>query len=939
MKCSKYIIFLSVFIFTASTAVQAQQGSISGVVIDKETRETIIGVTVKIEGTTFGAATDFDGRYIIRNVNAGTYTLVFSYIGYNTFTLTNVEVHPGERLILDVILEEGATELDAISVVAFRETNSIEAVILEVQKSTQVVSGVSSQQISRTQDSNAAQVMQRVPGITIVESRFVMIRGLSERYNNVMINNAMAPSTEVDKRTFSFDLISSGSLDRMMIYKSGSADLPGDFAGGVIKLYTIDNVETSFTKIDIGVGYRAGTTGRDYYQSRGSNTDFLGFDSGYRTLPSAFPDTRTLQNSARNAQLRIDAAHSLPNNFLPTRDVALGDQSVGITIGRNFQGAKRDFSNITTINYSTGYQYYERDFFRYFEWEDRSQPILKRFEFRDDTYQKDNKLSVMTNWKVRLNSRNFISFKNLFNQIGENETIIRNGVDFIQRPDDQLRNYLLGYRSRTIYTGQLEGVHDLDELNNIRWVLGGSLLRESEPDMRRFRTFRSNTEPEANFSMQMPPSSNLFDTGRYYGNMTEYSINQGLDFTSLELLPSFVSKFKTGYMIDYRNRDFSSRYLSYLYPGFFDPTVREDLIRLPLDEIFSTENVRTEDGFVIEEGTRPLDSYLASSFTASAYVNTEIPLNRMLIIAGLRTEYNIQTLDTQDDFENINIKNPILSILPFLNATYSFSDKTQLRMAYGRTVNRPEFRELAPFVFYDYKLDAGRFGNPNLKHATIDNVDLRLELYPRVGETISIGGFFKYFDNPIENKTTVTTESPQFGYINADFAFSYGVELELRKSLQGVTNSAFLDRFSINANGSLIFTEVDLGDIAVAQDKIRSLQGQSPYMVNAALYYDDQKNGFGTNVVYNIIGPRIFSVGDVLFPTIYEMPRNSIDLTVSKKLSSQSILKLGITDLLNAPYRFYEDSDRNNKIDENRDNPIFTYKKGQLINFTFSYRF
>lgn len=932
--------FLLLFIILLSPALmqaQTTSGSIYGVVIDAETKETVIGAYVLIKDLGIGGVTDFDGNYSIRNVPVGKHIVTVSYVGYNTITLTDVMMEAGQRLKLDLLLERGNAELDEVTIVAFRQNSTIESVISEIRRVPQVVVGVSNQQIARSQDNTAAQVMRRVPGITIVENRFVMIRGLSERYNNVMINNVSAPSTEVDKRTFSFDLISSGSLDKMLIYKSGTPDLPGDFAGGVIKLYTVDDVERTFAKVNFGLGYRHGTTGKDYFQSQGSKTDFLGFDGGFRRLPSGFPTSNTLQNSPRNSSIRIDAAHSLANNFVPEKRTFWADQSMGVTFGTSKTLGERLITNITSVGYSTGYQTFNREFKRYFEWTDESQDILQRFAYQDMTYQKDNKINLMSNWKFRLDRYNTLSFKNLFNQIGENETIIRDGSDFIQRPGDDLRNYLLGYRSRSIYNGQLEGTHMLGGgPHSLSWVAGGSYLREEEPDLRRFRTFRPRIGDDP-FMMQMPPSSNLFDTGRYYGELNEYSLNHGLDYTFAGT--SWFSTVKAGYVIDWRDRSFNSRYMSYLYPGFFDPTVRETLIRLPLNEIFSKDNVKNLNGFVLEEGTRPIDSYTASTLTNAAYVSTQIPLDKLTLIGGVRVEYNIMSMNSRDDFEVLAVRNPMLSLMPFLNTTYQASERTQIRLAYGRTVNRPEFRELAPFVFYDYKLDGGRVGNPDLNNATIDNVDLRFERYPRLGETITLGFFYKYFNNPIENKTIVTTETPFFGYLNADFAYSYGVEVEIRKSMQGLTGSAFLDRFAINANASLIYTKVDLGGEAAAESQTRPLQGQSPYILNAALYYDDAKNGLIGNLAYNVVGPRIYSVGDVLYPTIYEMPRHSLDLTLTQKVSRNMSAKFGITDILNAPYRFYQDSNRDSKVDVNNDHPISTYTRGRAMSLSVSYDF
>lgn len=931
----KFLAVLLIAFTFLTAAASAQTGILQGVVLDEDTGEQVAGATVMIRELGIGTATDFDGRYILRNIPVGLHNVITSYVGFNTVTVEDVEIISGERTTLDFSISMSKSELDEVVVTAFRDVSSISSVIFDVRYSTQVANGVSRQQIALTQDGNAAQVAQRVPGITITENRFIFIRGLSERYNNVMINNSIAPSTEVDKRTFSFDLISSGSLDRMMVYKSGSPDLPGDFAGGVIKLYTIDQLGDNYLKIDVGSGFRAGTTGQSYIQSSGSSTDILGFDSGFRRLPSGFPDSETLQSSARNSDVRINGAHMLPNNFKPVESIAMPDYSLGISIGSNSTLAGRPLTNVTNFNYSSGYEIHTKQFLRYFEWVDQEQPVLTRFSFNDRYFSRENKFSVMTNWKLRLNQNDYLSFKNLFNQIGDNETIIRDGVDFIQRPDDALRNYMYGYRSRSIYSGQFEGYHQVGGSNSVLWNVGGSLLYEDEPDLRRFRTFRSNGNESDPFVMQMPPSSNLFDTGRYYGNLLEYSLNHSLDYS---INPGMrFNKIKTGYMIDYRDREFSSRYISYLYPGFFDPTTREELIRQPLDTIFSDENIRNLDGFVIEEGTRPIDSYTASSFTSSGYVTAEIPLGRVLTNGGLRVENNIQKLNSRDDFEEIVVSNQVVSLLPFLNLAVPMGNRFQVRTSYGRTINRPEFRELAPFVFYDYKLDAGRAGNPGLTTATINNVDLRFEFYPRVGELINIGGFLKYFDKPIEVKTTVVTESPQFGYINANNATSYGIELEFRKSFQGLTNSAFLDRFSANINGSLIFTEVDLGEQAVAQEQKRPLQGQSPWIINAAIYYH-QPASFSGSLVYNIIGPRIFAVGDVLFPTIYEMPRHSIDLTMTKQFTAMSV-QLGVKNLLNSEYRFFQDSDRSGSINTSVDHPIIRYKSGQVIDLTLSYTF
>lgn len=933
---SRATTFLLLFL---PTVFFAQGGIITGSVVDNDSKEKLIGATVRIQEASLGSITDLNGFYAVRNVPPGKYTAVFSYLGYEDVTIKEVEVKENERVTLDVVMSTNSLVMSEVTIVEYRKTNTVAAVLLEVRQSKQVVSGVSSQQIQKSQDNNAAQVVQRVPGVTIIENRFVMIRGLNERYNNVMVNNIIAPSTEIDRRTFSFDLISSSALDRMLIYKSGAAELPGDFAGGVIKMFTVDP-DQNFFKVNLGVGYRVNTTGTPYFQSEGSPTDFLGFDNGFRKLPSAFPSSYNMQIAPRNSPLRKFAVDLLPNNYNATERTALPDYSFGFSFGRRMNIGSKQLSTVNIVNYSTSYQNYLRDFYRYFEWEDRTQPIDLRFRFDDSGYEKVNRISLLSNWRLRLNEHNTISFKNLFNQIGENETILRRGEDFIQRPGDRLANYLLGYRARSIYLGQFEGSHDLSERRNLHWVAGGSFIIENEPDLRRFRTFQPAGQLEAPFQIILPPSSNLFETGRYYGKLFEVSVSHGLDYTwtmRSNVDGTRKTLLKTGYMAEYRYRDFESRYVSTLYPGFFNPAIGDSLSKLPLDRVFRKENYQTVDGFVLEEGTRPIDSYTANSLTAAAYVGMDVPMGRFDLSTGIRGEFNDQRVDGFDDRGPVEARNTVFAPLPFLNLGYNIREGSILRLAYSRTINRPEFRELAPFLFYDYKLEAARFGNPNLTPAFIHNADLRYEIYPRPGETFNIGVFYKYFNDPIENKTVISNEQPNFTYINADFAQNYGVEVELRKSLKGITGSGFLDRFSINANAALIRSKVDLGPNVPAQDQVRPLQGQSPYIVNIALYYDDdQERGFSGTLAYNIFGNRIFSVGDVLFPTIYELSRHSLDLTFTKRIGRISY-KLGIQNILDAPFRFYQDSDRNEKINVNVDHPIFTFRRGQAFNLSISY--
>ncbi|EON76879.1 TonB-dependent receptor [Lunatimonas lonarensis] len=823
------------------------------------------------------------------------------------------------------------------------------AVISEMRRSLNVVSGISSEQIRLSQDRDAAQAMSRVPGITIVNNRFVMVRGVPERYNQVMINNAIAPSTEIDRRTFSFDLIPSQVLDRMLIFKSGSPENPGDFSGGLIKLYTKNAFTEDFTQVSVGLGVRPGTTFQKYLQAEGSRTDLLGFDNGLRSLPAGFPDREVLQGTSRFSELRETAGKGLRNDFLPQQTQAIPDISAGISFGKNF-GLKGpgSLSTVTSFNISQSYQQYARDFFRYFTWENRELPILRRFAFEDATYEKDNRIGIISNWNYRINAFNRIEFKNLFNQIGENTTVVREGYDYQQFAGNLRRNYMLQYRSRTLLTSQLEGTHQFPaSSSSLNWVLGLNHIAELEPDLRRFRTIQFGSSPssDAPFSMILPPSSNLFDTGRYWGELTENGLSNSLSFEKmLGGSDERPRKIKAGYLAEFRSRTFDARYINYLYPGGGnDPAIGEQIRNLPVDQIFAPDNIRRSNGLVIEEGTRPVDSYTAQNLLTAGYLSVVYPIGQFNLSGGVRVENNMQEVNSANDVGSLTISNPVFSPLGFLNVDYSLAENTLVRFGYGKTVNRPEFREIAPFQYYDFRLEATVTGNPDLRVADIHNVDLRIETYPRPGETISFGVFYKYFLNPIEAKIVVQTESPGFAYGNAESAYNYGAEVEVRKSFQNVFGSAFLNRFQVNLNASLIYSEVDFGPGEdLSQDQRRPLQGQSPYIINAGLVYDHVERGFQVGAAYNVFGQRIYAVGNYLFPTIFELPRHAVDLTVSKNLTEKLTLKAGVQDLLNAPYRFFENSTflyGSTKVDPSVDSPIFQFQRGTLFTTSVSYLF
>jgi hypothetical protein len=934
--------FLLLFTLLFSTIALSQKGTISGTITDKEYNdEPLAFANISIKGTTHGTSTDDKGKYSL-NLEPGNYVLVVAYLGYQTIEIP-FSLNPSEKKTINHSLEAGGVQLKDIVLTTIVRKNTESAVLTETKVARQVTNSISAEQMNKGTDGNAAQAIQRVPGVTIVDGKFVMIRGLNERYNNVLINNSLAPSTEIDRRTFSFDLLPTTTLEKMTIGKTGASFLPGDFAGGIINVTTSENF-SDFTQISFNVGYRINTTFNDYWQTEGSPTDFLGYDNGFRQLPSGFPTNSNVLND--NTQ-SVFYANQLENNFNPEKRSAFLDSGIGFSIGRNIN-LKNDkkLSTVNILSYSNKFENYDKNVNSFIN--DFSGGInipQEQKVFVDNFNSNETRLTLMSNWSLKFNEDNKINFKNLFNQIGENFTTLREGFDYDQRPGQLLRNYEFGYTGRRILSSQFNGDHNITENKNLHWVLGGNFIKDIMPDLRRFRTFRDINNTNEPFKMIDPPSSNPFDTGRFFSDLNEKSINASVDYTykvnkDEEEGDEFEADkitLKTGLFTDYKDRDFSARYFSYIIPGSVSFERKEELISLPLSQIFAPANVTATNGWVLREGSNLSDSYTANNLLTAGYIYGEYPIEKFLLTGGVRIEHNILQVNGFQGINKVLIEQPVTSILPSFNFSYNANEKSVMRLAYSRTVNRPEFREIAPFLFYNFQEDTEVDGNSNLKTATIDNFDARYEIYPSNGETISLGAFYKRFKNPIEFILPVVSQQRRMRYSNSDNAELYGAELELRKSMKNIFKAGFLSDLSVNLNASYIFSEVDLGSAANAQQQKRALQGQSPYVVNFALGYNNKENGWNSNLIYNRFGDRIYAVGGDIFPTIYELARNQLDFTISKSFEKMSY-KLGISNLLDDKYRFFQDSNLDNKINKS-DDAIFTHRIGALFNFNVTYKF
>lgn len=958
--------------FPQQGGATAGKGALKGRVVDFETSQPLPGATVQLDGTTLGGVTDEKGFYVLQNVPAGEYTLVSTYVGYQRTVIASVKVESGRTAGYDVKMAAGGSLKEVVIGPGNRRiravTHSTDRQLLEeIRLARAVVSGISNEQIVKSADRNAAEVAQRIAGVTITDERFIVVRGMNQRYNVTYLNDNLAPSTEQYSRAFAFDLVPTRIIDRILIYKSPRPDIIGDFAGGATRIFTKDALRVRHIDFNFQTGYRPGSTFEKMLSYKGGRYDFLGFDDGSRRLSKNLPAFGDLSNPVISQQTYI-------SSFSPVlsigRKTAIPELNMTLNYYDHFKLGKARLSNITSLNYT--YNAVNRDIYR-----QTGNTSLGGIDVAHDnniSYQQQSienaQFSLLENLNLTLADSTVFRFRNFLLQQGQNVTAERvshpNAVSANGYPEIT-KNNILSFSQRFLYAGNLGASHFFSKKNVLNWNLGLSLSRQSIPDQRTIN-FRGSTSTNPDWNPQYQDSALAWTAygtsddqnvqrwqqgiiSRVYIRNNEQVYNFSADHTLQLKQGAFL---QVGTYQQWKQREVSRRYYSVNNGdltgdlnvdistpsgsgGYIDlEKIRfreQDLPGVWSDHYFPEDGT----GLKVYDRTNPTDSYIASTQHNAFYLalNSGSMLGKVELYGGARVEYDrlklAAAIGTGEGVDlPVMIDRPKWSFLPSVNATYSINKRMVLRGAYGRTVNRPEFREVTPYNDLDFINNESVYGNPNLVSAGIDNADLRFELYPQKAlrnELFNAGIFYKRLRNPIERvryETVVrngTVNFPQITYQNADVANVYGVEMELRKSLSFIPAKLFRN-LSFIFNGTFIKSEARKDSVrtsdqaAFARKYKRQLQGQAPYVINSGLFYENPALGMKVSVTYNRSGASIYAVGNPeasitedVRGSFIQLPRDLLDLAVTQRLFSSFLLKLSVQNLLNAPVCIAEDAD------------------------------
>lgn len=938
MNAKRGIIVLGL-LSAASMPTWAQQ--IKGVVIDQKSKETLIGAVVTVDGTNVKAITNIDGNFQIDGLDKEKkYTLYINYVGYKTQKIDGVQAKDADQVIA---LQPDEQQLKEVTVTAVERRNTDAAMIQVAKNSPVIVSNVSAQEISRTQDTNAGEVIRRVPGVSLIDDKFVMVRGLSQRYNNVWVNGGAVPSSEADSRAFSFDIIPSSQIDNLTIVKSPTAEYPADYSGGFIIVNTKEIPAENSFNIAVGGNWNTSSAFQNFSYSKGSGTDFLGFDNGLRSLNGGIHAALNPQLDANGKPVGDYATSLLGNGFnndwLIKNKKPLGDLKLAASLNQRWMLGGRTLGMLAALNYTNEYRTYENMENNLYGIYDAAndKPNYLRHSV-DDQYNNNVRLGAMLNFTFLSKDGNHkYQLKNIFNQLATSRYTWRDGVSAQSNLERSAEYY---YRSRTTYNGQLTGKHTFTS-DALDWSIGYAYANRHLPDRRRYLI-----DDALESGVYALSTGN--DISREWTQLDEHILSLGVNDKHHFKFGNFEPDLKVGAYGEYRSREYQTRNFIYNW-NVSDNNMPSDFRHSDIPTLLSSEANMGYDKLYLLEEKQMRNNYRGHNTLGAGYLALSLPFGKLGIHAGVRFEHNdMELISNSRDYEKSESSRHYKTddVFPSLNTTYKINDQHQVRLSYGRSINRPEFREVSSSVYYDFDLASNVQGNTELKNCYVDNLDLRYEWYPSRGELISLAVFYKHFDSPIEWTYTVAGGTDLiYSYKNAKSANNYGVELDIRKNLGFIG----LKDFSWSFNGALIKSKVQFEKGAKEED--RPMQGQSPYLINTGIFYKNAPLKMDIALLYNRIGKRIIGVGrsegstgddsNSRVPHSYEMPRNTIDFSLAKKFGEHLELKLNVRDLLAEKiyYKQFADVTYSDGSKKEVEEIARCYKPGRNIGLQAIYKF
>jgi len=892
------IIFLSLCIYS----INAQKGTLSGIVKDTEVNDILPFANIFVKNTEIGTTSDFEGAYSL-SLNEGSYTIIFKFLGMETIEVTGVVIKSDDVTNLDISLKPASNTLQEVVITAETAQNTESSVLNVQRRSVNLLDGLSAQNFKKLGASDLAAAVKSVPGVSVQGGKYVYVRGLGDRYTKTILNGVDIPGLDPDRNTIQMDVFPTNILDNIMVVKSATADLPADFTGGIVNIVTKEFPAKKEFSFSVSGSYNSKMHfNSEYLDYNGGSTDFLGYDNGTRGLPMS--PYQPIPNTFDNSSLLTTLTQRFDPSLSAQKSSSGMDYSMGLTAGNQFEIGKRNnkIGYIASVSYKNETKFYENAENNFY----RKNTDLS---FTEMPLSKSQKGNVGEN-NVIISGLAGLSYKTdrskykgtvLHIQNGESSaglfTQVFNEGDFTTSKKDNL-----AYTQRAITNGLLSGTHSNKDASwSTEWKFSSTLSTIYDKDVRS-TDFRIE---DGIFSI--PQNS---EPRRIWRNLEEENYVGKLDFTKKYELFKKDANLKFGAHGSYKQRVYSIYTFRIGIAGSsgFNGIADNLLLEENLWTVDNQEGSFIRNTSVVD----PTNIFEANQVNIAGYISNEFKIGEKLkTIVGLRVEqfqlnYTGQNTTGTLVFDNQTIVDK-LDFFPSVNFIYGLTDNKNIRLSYSRTTARPSFKEASIAEIFDPLSNITYIGNINLKPTYINNVDLRFEFFGENSQMFAISGFYKSFADPIELtyfQSAIDNFTPQ----NLGSANVYGAEIELRKDLSFLSSS--LENFKFNINASIIKSELKIGNdeltlrqntarLGESVSNTRELQGQSPFLINAGFDYDNKEVGLQAGLFYNVQGKTLEVVGGAN-PDVYTMPFNSLNFTLNKAFGKEknSNLNIKVTNLL-----------------------------------------
>ncbi len=897
-------LFISVFFVLTVNFLQAQDMCIvRGKIFDGETGESLVGAVVRIDNTepAIVSVSDFDGNFSLENVPADAQKIVISYLSYQTKIVENLNLPAGGIKIINILLNKAAEELSEVTVSAKSLRNTENAIMVFQKKSAGLVNGVSSQQISKFGDSDAASALKRVSGLSISGGKYVFIRGLSDRYSMISLNGAQIPGLDPNKNTVQTDLFPSNIIDNIIVYKSFMPDLPASFTGGYVNIETKTYPEKFTLQFSSSFGYNPQSNlSSEFLSYKGGKYDFFGFDDGTRAIPE------TVQAEIPFLYENNDLLDGITKSFSKVMKTeyqkSFLNHSHSFSVGNQIKLFGKPFGFILSASYKRDFSSYNSGIYNRYNLIESADanvmnPLISENEMKGD---EEVMMSLLGGFSYKLNKNNSINFTLLRNSSGLKTARYREG----QKPEDNLYMYehVLGFQERNFLSAQISGKHVLRALSGaeLDWISSYTVSEQSEPDLRFFNYDGENGDYHISYNAYPSPA-------RFYRDLSEKNSDSKINFTKSAVIFGKKIVLKTGLAFTYKYRISDSRKFDILSQNLpFNGNISDYL---------SDENIgqnaadATYGVYVLNDPlTDKYNSYEAEEIVSAGYGMFNFDITKQLkIITGLRFENSYTYIENKVEpshFKHVRAEQSYPDFLPVLNLKYRLNKNTNFRFVYGRTTARPAFREIAPYAYYDFKEGWRVVGTPDLKRTLVDNIDLRWENFGKSGDIFSVSVFYKYFLNPIELIDDPRANNPEFHYVNVENSKMYGFEAEIKQHLIKTASANFF----IGSNFTLLKSQVKYVENYGNDDNTgiilhRPMYGQSPWVLNVFFAYDNAKKGINANLVFNTEGSKLAVVTKGATPNIYKQSYPDLKFNISKISAGRFKIKISVNNILNRDYK------------------------------------